>query len=84
MITGKGTLVLRSGRNIPVEYQFGGKFDDTRIGYLVCDASEIDTLSLCERLRVICDDGSELLVAVMHSSDRYLAITGRVVQKEAA
>jgi hypothetical protein len=74
-------LILRNGRGLAVEYQFGGKFDDTRLGYLVCKTSDLDPAALWDRLRLNCDDGSELVVAVMHSSDRYLAVTGRVTKK---
>lgn len=78
MTSGKGTLVLRDGRRLPLTYQFGSIFDDTRAGYLYCDASELDHASLCNRLCVVCEDGTQILIAVMHSSDRYLAVTGRV------
>ena len=83
MITGTGTLVLRGERKIPLHYQFGGAFDDTRAGYLLCDTSAVEPEALFERLRIICDDGTEIVAAVMHYSDRYLAITGRVVVREA-
>jgi hypothetical protein len=80
MIKGKGVLVLRDQRRIPVEYQFGGNHDDTRVGYLVFDTSELDPGVLLDRLTVDCDDGTDLTIAVMHSSDRHLAVIGRVVQ----
>jgi hypothetical protein len=83
MVIGKGTLILRSGRQLPVEYQFGGAFDDTRLGYVLCDTSGVDPAALWERLRLVCDDGNELVVAVMHAGDRYLAVTGRVTGKAA-
>ena len=84
MVTGKGTLTLRQAGSIDVEYQFGGAYDDTRIGYLVCDTSAIDPAAFCDRLLLRCDDGSEVIVAVMHSSDRHLAVVGRVKSKEHA
>lgn len=79
MDTGKASLVLRDGRRIPITYQFGSKFDDCRAGYLLCDTSNLDPAVLQDRLRVVCDDGTDIVVAVMHSSDRYLAVTGRVL-----
>jgi hypothetical protein len=81
MVTGKGTLILGSGREIAVEYQFGGVFDDTRLGYLICDTLGVDPSALWDRLQVNCDDGSELLVAVMSVSDRHLAVVGRVAKR---
>jgi len=84
MYSGKGTLLLRDGRRLPLSYQFGSDYDDTRAGYLFCDTSDVDPAALCYRLRVICEDGTQIVVAVMHSSDRYLAVTGRVAPPEAA
>jgi hypothetical protein len=83
MHTGKGILKLSDGRRLPVEYQFGSDYDDTRAGYLICEASTIDPGSMCERLLIECDDGTEVVAAVMHSSERYLAITGRVLPAQA-
>lgn len=80
MIKGKGTLLLRDQRRIPVEYHFGGNFDDTRVGYLMFDTSGLDAGVLLDRLVVACDDGSEVTIAVMHSSDRHLAVIGRIAQ----
>jgi len=79
MIIGKGTLVLRSGRRIALEYQFGSAYDDRRVGYLRGDISMVDPAELFERIYVICDDGTTVLLAVMHSTDQYLAVTGRIV-----
>ncbi len=78
MHTGQGILVLRNGRRLPIAYQLGGNSEDTRAGYLLCDTSDIDPAVLCERMPLLCDDGTELIVTVMHLSDRYLAVMGRV------
>lgn len=79
MIIGKGTLVLHSGRRVAVEYQFGSDYDDTRVGYLLCDTSSLNPVEFCHRLTLHCDDGTAVVVAVMHYSDRHLAVTGRVL-----
>lgn len=78
MHCGKGLLVLRNGRRLPIAYRLSGDGGEIQAGYLLCDASEIDPAVLWGRMQLLCDDGTELTVAVMHSSDRYLAITGRV------
>ena len=78
MHTGKGSLILRGGRRIPVIYRFGSNHGDTREGFLDCDVSEIDPGVLLDRLTVICDDGTSVIIAVMHSSDRHLAVIGRL------
>ncbi|MDR6827958.1 hypothetical protein J2X48_001687 [Bosea sp. BE271] len=79
MVAGKGNLLLRDGRRIPITYQFGSDFGESRAGYLLCDTSKIDATALFDRLTVECDNGPCLVVAVMHSSDHYLAITGRLL-----
>jgi hypothetical protein len=82
MHIGKGTLELRSGRTLTLEYQFGSDYGDTRAGYLLCDASSFDPEEFCHRLVLKCDDGTEVVLAVMYSSDRHLAVTGRVRASE--
>lgn len=83
MHSGKGTLILRDGRRISLTFQFGSDYDDLRSGYLICDTSGLDAGALLDRLKVSCDDGIDLVIAVVHSSDRYLAVTGLVVPQAA-
>lgn len=78
MHTGKGDLQLRDGLRLPVTYQFGSDHDDTRAGYLLCDTSDLDPAVLHDRLKLACDDGTAVVIAVVHSSDRYLAVVGRL------
>jgi hypothetical protein len=78
MHTGKGHLILRDGRSLTLTFQFGSSYDNTRAGYLLCDTSQLDPALLHDCLHVECEDGIGILVALMHSSDRYLAFTGRV------
>ena len=82
MIIGKGMLSLRSAARIPVEYQFGSDYDDSRAGYLLCDTKSIDPGALGERLKLTCEDGSEVVIAVTNMSDRYLGVIGRVQHQE--
>ncbi|HEV7257753.1 MAG TPA: hypothetical protein VGN82_08220 [Bosea sp. (in: a-proteobacteria)] len=79
MITGKGSLLLRRAGRIAVDYQFGGDYDDTRTGYLLCDTTEIDPSALWGRLTLQCEDGAEVVFAVVNFSDRHLAVIGRVL-----
>lgn len=78
MHCGQRTLLLHDRQKMPVTYQFGSVYDDSRAGYLLCDTAKLDPLALHNRLQLICEDGSNIVVAVMHSSDRYLAVIGRV------
>jgi hypothetical protein len=82
MHTGKGVLVLRDGRTLPLTYQFTRAGGDMRDGYLFCDASKLDHDALSRRLQVSCDDGTNIVVVVLHSSNQYVAVTGRVSPAE--
>ncbi|MDU0343184.1 hypothetical protein [Bosea rubneri] len=82
MITGEGTLILRDGRRIPLAYSFAPVYDDLRVGHLTCDTSTVDPAAFFGRLTVECDDGTTVLIAVMHHGDRYIAVTGRVLPTE--
>jgi hypothetical protein len=79
MIAGKGILILRDGRRIALGYEFAAVYDDLRVGFLRCDTSGVDPSAFFDRLKMECEDGTTILLAVMHHSDRYLGITGRVM-----
>ena len=81
--TGQGTLIFRDGLRLSVTYRFGSDYDDRRAGYLLCDTSKLDPLALCDRLRLIWNDGTEVIIAVLHSSDRHLGVIGRALPKSA-
>ncbi len=81
MQTGKGVLVLRSGRRLPLVYRFGTAHDSIRAGYLLCDTSGVDPAAFCDSMHVLCDDGTEVIVGVIQSSDRYLIVSGRVADR---
>lgn len=83
MHTGKGHLILRGGRRLALNFQFGSKFDEVRSGYLHLDTAELDPASYGDRLEMICDDGTKVSFVVTHFSDRYLAISGQVHQRAA-
>ncbi len=79
MNSGKAVLILPSGRGIPLDYQFADDTGLDRAGYLVCDTSTLDPAVFCHKLRLRCDDGSLVELAVSHSTGRYLAFVGRVL-----
>lgn len=76
MRTGKGYLILHDGSRLPLNFQFGSKFDDVRSGYLHLNTSGIDPASYGNRLEMICKEGTMVRFVVTHFSDRYLAISG--------
>ncbi|MDU0343212.1 hypothetical protein [Bosea rubneri] len=84
MLTGSGTFVLRDGRRIPLAYSFAPAYDDLRVGHMNCDTSTVDPAAFFGRLTVECDDGTTVLIAVMHHGDSYIAATGRVLPTEQA
>jgi hypothetical protein len=84
MITGNGVLQLRDGGELETNYQFGSSYDDARSGYLLCDAKKLDPAVFGETLNLKCDDGTVLRLAVVHFTDRHLAVVGRVVHKQTA
>jgi len=83
MHTGKGYLILRDGRRMPLNFQFGSLRDEFRSGYLHLDTSSIDPAAYGDRLRMVCQDGTNIQLVVIHFSDRYLAVSGRALKSVA-
>lgn len=77
MDTGKGTLVLPNGRRLPLLYKFGADQGDTRTGSLLCDTSKVDPAILGSGMHVLCDDGTDLVIGMVQSGDRFHIVTGR-------
>ncbi|MGO4173901.1 hypothetical protein [Bosea sp. TAF32] len=84
MHSGNGTLILSSGHRLRVVYNFGTDHDDARAGYLLCNTSGVDPVALHDRMHMLCDDGTKVVMMVTRTSDRYLLITGRVAPPAAA
>lgn len=80
MQLGNGVLITRDGRELPLHYQIGNTHEDTRAGYLLCDTSGLDPAVLMASIKIICDDGTAITAVVTHSSDRYLAFIGHVLE----
>lgn len=83
MQLGNGILITRDGHELPLNYQIGNTHGDTRAGFLLCDTSGIDPATLMAFIRIVCDDGTAIAAMVTHSSDRYLAFIGRVLEVSA-
>ena len=77
MHAGKGILAPRSELQDTAHLQIRQRF-------LLRDTTAVDPMALQDRMSVLCDDGTEIVVAVLHSSDQYLAVTGRVKSPLAA
>lgn len=83
MHTGKGVLVLRDGRRLPLSFQFANIFDEVRSGYLYLDTSRIDPVVYAGPMMLICEDQTEIEFVVGHFSDAYLAVSGRTAPSAA-
>lgn len=83
MHTGTGHLVLRDGRRLPLNFQFGSNFDEVRSGYLHLNTTCIDPASYGDRMELVCEDGTNVRFVVTHFSDRYLAVSGHILPQAA-
>jgi hypothetical protein len=79
MFSGYGSLALRDGRRLDVGYQFSSDHDDQRVGYLLCEISELDRVAFYQRPLLTCEDGKIVVIAVMQSSGRHHGVIGRVL-----
>lgn len=82
MHTGNGELVLRSGRRVPLRFEFvdtGSASGAARCGHLALDVSELDPAVFCDSLELHCDDGVKIIIAVTSFSDSSASFVGRVL-----
>lgn len=77
MLNGFGSVTLRSGRTLPVEYQFGTQQKHYWAGYLIIDTAHTDPSEFSYKVLLYCDDGSAVELAVTDWTDRYMTVVGR-------
>jgi len=65
-------------------YKFGTSHGETRTGYLLCDTSKVDPAILRNGIHVLRDDGTDLIVGVIQTGDRFHIVTGRLASSEAS
>jgi hypothetical protein len=77
MLNGIGAVTLRSGRTLPVEYQFGDHQEHHWIGYLIVETAHIHPSEFADKILLHCDEGTAVELAVTDWTDRHMAVVGR-------
>ncbi len=77
MLNGIGSVTLRSGRTLPVTYQFGADREGHWAGYLIVDTAHTDPSEFSYKILLHCDGGSAVELAVTNWTDRYMTVVGR-------
>lgn len=77
MFTGKGELITQSGR-IPLTVDMVGTDGPGRIGRLRCDTSTLEPRTLLHPLKLECEDGTSVDIAVTNYSARHISFVGRL------
>ena len=81
MLSGIGSVTLRSGRALPVKYQFGTHQEHHWAGYLIVDTALTDPSEFSYKVLLHCDGGSAVELAVTNWTDRYMAVVGRPLRE---
>lgn len=77
MLNGIGSITLRSGRVLPVHYQFGAHEDHHWVGYLIVETAHTDPSEFSFKVLLHCDEGRAVELAVTNWTDRYMSVVGR-------
>ncbi|KRE15691.1 hypothetical protein ASE63_15665 [Bosea sp. Root381] len=77
MLTGNGTITLRSGRALAAQYQFHTHRTGLWTGYLICDSSTTDPSEFADKVLLFCADGAAVELAVTSWTDHDMAVVGR-------
>ncbi|MGN6099241.1 MAG: hypothetical protein ACTHP8_23780 [Bosea sp. (in: a-proteobacteria)] len=77
MLTGTGSVALRSGRRLPAKYQFGTHEEHHWVGYLICDTQIVDPSEFSCKILLQCESGIAIELAVTDWMDRYMVVVGR-------
>lgn len=78
MFTGKGELITQSGDRIPLTVDMVGADGPGRMGRLRCDTSALEPKTLLRPLKLRCEDGTSVNIAVTNYSDRHISFVGRL------
>lgn len=77
MLNGIGSIALRSGRTLPVTYQFGAHQEHHWIGYLIVETGHTDPSEFSYKVLLHCEDGIAVELAVTNWTDRCMTVVGR-------
>ena len=81
MINGIGSITLRSGRTLPIEYEFRTHQEDHWVGYLIVDTTNTDPSEFADKVLLHCDGGSAVELAVTNWTDQCMTVVGRPLPK---
>ncbi len=78
MFTGDGELITQSGNRIPLTVNMVATGGPGRVGRLCCDTSTLEPTALLRPLKLQCEDGTSVDIAVTNYSDQHIAFVGRL------
>ncbi len=78
MFTGKGELITQSGNRIPLTVDMVGTNGPGRMGRLSCNTSVLEPKALLHPLKLRCEDGTNVDIAVTTYSDGHISFVGRL------
>lgn len=81
MLDGIGSVTLRSGRTLPVTYQFDTHHERHWVGYLIVETAHTDPSEFSYKILLYCEDGTAVELAVTDWTDRHMAVIGRPLPK---
>ena len=77
MLNGTGSVTLRSGRTLPVIYQFGTHQERHWVGYLIVETALTDPSEFSYKVLLHCDGGTAVELAVTNWTDQHMTVVGR-------
>ena len=77
MLNGIGSITLRSGRALPVRYQFGVHQAHHWVGYLIVETAHTDPSEFSYKILLHCQGGMAVALAVTNWTDLYMTVVGR-------
>lgn len=78
MFTGEGELITQSGNRIPLTVNMVATEGPGRMGRLRCDTSTLEPTALLHPLKLQCEDGTSVDIAVTNYSGRHISFVGRL------
>lgn len=78
MFTGKGELITQSGDRIPLMVNMVGSDGPGRMGRLRCNTSVLEPMALLQPLKLQCEDGTRVDIAVTNYGERHISFIGRL------
>lgn len=78
MFSGAAELITQSGNRIPLTVDMVGTDGRGRMGRLRCDTSALEPTLLQRPLRLQCQDGTSIDIAVTNYSGSHISFVGRL------